>query len=50
VHFEALQFLGLAGFGVVLGAIAWWTGRLGPSVVAHAAFNATTVVAYVRAH
>jgi hypothetical protein len=50
VHFEALQFLGLAGFGIVLGVLAWWTGRLGPSIVAHMAFNATTVVAYVLTH
>lgn len=47
VHFETVQFLGLAGFGVVLGLLAWRTGRLGPSVVAHVAFNTTTVIAYV---
>ena len=50
VHFEALQFLGLAGFGMVLGVLAWRSGRLGPSIVAHMAFNATTVIAYVLTH
>ncbi|MGO9559149.1 MAG: lysostaphin resistance A-like protein [Acidimicrobiales bacterium] len=50
VHFEALQFLGLAGFGMVLGLLAWRSGRLGPSIVAHMAFNATTVIAYVITH
>ncbi|MFZ2058084.1 MAG: CPBP family intramembrane glutamic endopeptidase [Acidimicrobiales bacterium] len=47
VHFEALQFLGLAGFGVVLGWLAWRTGRLGPSIVAHMAFNTVTIIAIV---
>jgi membrane protease YdiL (CAAX protease family) len=47
VHFEALQFLGLAGFGVVLGILAWRTGRLGPSIVAHMAFNTVTIIAIV---
>jgi len=47
VHFEALQFLGLAGFGMVLGYLAWRTGRLGPSIVAHMAFNAVTIIAIV---
>lgn len=50
VHFEALQFLGLAGFGIVLGILAWRSGRLGPSIVAHMAFNATTVIAFAVAH
>lgn len=50
VHFEALQFLGLAGFGMVLGLLAWRTGRLGPCIFAHLAFNATTVIAYVATH
>jgi membrane protease YdiL (CAAX protease family) len=46
-HFEALQLIGLVGFGVVLGSLAWRTGRLGPGIVAHAAFNAVTFVALV---
>jgi len=48
-HFEALQFLGLAGFGMVLGWLAWRTGRLGPSIVAHMAFNTVTIIAIVAA-
>jgi membrane protease YdiL (CAAX protease family) len=44
-HFEPLQFLGLLAFGVVLAIAAWRTGRLGTSIVAHAAFNLTAVVA-----
>jgi membrane protease YdiL (CAAX protease family) len=48
-HFEALQFLGLAAFGVVLGCLAWRTGRLGPSIVAHMAFNTVTIIAIVAA-
>jgi membrane protease YdiL (CAAX protease family) len=34
----------LAFFGVVLGALAWRTGRLGPGIVAHMTFNGVTVV------
>jgi membrane protease YdiL (CAAX protease family) len=49
VHFEALQFLGLAGFGAVLGILAWRTGRLGPSIVAHMTFNTVTIIAIVVA-
>ncbi|HEV2360945.1 MAG TPA: CPBP family intramembrane glutamic endopeptidase [Acidimicrobiales bacterium] len=44
VHFEALQFLGLAGFGAVLCLLAWRTGRLGPGIVAHSAFNFVTIL------
>lgn len=44
MHLEALQFLGLFVFGLVAGALAWRTGRLGPSVAAHVGFNVTTVV------
>ena len=44
-HFEAVQFAGLAVFGLVLGVLAWRTGRLGPSIGAHMAFNAVAVVA-----
>lgn len=50
VHFEELQLLALSGFGVVLGLLAWWSGRLGPSIVAHVAFNSSTVIAYVLTH
>ncbi|MGD0082261.1 MAG: CPBP family intramembrane glutamic endopeptidase [Acidimicrobiales bacterium] len=45
VHFEDLQFLGLASFGMVLAYLAYRTGRLGPSIIAHVAFNSATVVA-----
>jgi len=50
VHFEELQFLGLAGFGMVLAYMAYRTGRLGSSIVAHIAFNTTTVIAFVLQH
>ncbi|MGH9062243.1 MAG: lysostaphin resistance A-like protein, partial [Acidimicrobiales bacterium] len=43
-HFEAVQFAGLALFGCVLGYLACRTGRLGPGMAAHAAFNAAAVV------
>lgn len=42
-HFELLQLPALAGFGMVLGYVAWRTGRLGPSIVAHMAFNGVAV-------
>jgi hypothetical protein len=44
-HFEAIQFLGLAGFGVVLALLAWRTGRLGAGIVAHATFNTVAIIA-----
>jgi membrane protease YdiL (CAAX protease family) len=40
---EAIPALAL--FGVVLGMLAWRTGRLGPGIVAHMTFNGITVVA-----
>jgi hypothetical protein len=43
-HFEAVQFAGLALFGVLLAVLAWRTGRLAPSIGAHVAFNAAAVV------
>jgi membrane protease YdiL (CAAX protease family) len=47
-HFEAIQFLGLAGFGVVLCVLAYRTGRLAPGFFAHASFNAVTFIALWR--
>jgi membrane protease YdiL (CAAX protease family) len=44
-HYQPLQLLGLVGFGIVLGSMAWRTGRLGPGIVAHVFFNLVTVVA-----
>jgi membrane protease YdiL (CAAX protease family) len=42
-HFEPLQFPVLALFGLVLAALKLRTGRLGPNICAHAAFNALAV-------
>jgi membrane protease YdiL (CAAX protease family) len=47
-HFEAIQFAGLAVFGVVLGVLAWRTRRLTPGIGAHAAFNAAALIAVVH--
>ncbi len=49
-HFEPLQFLGLAVFGIALGVLASWSRRLGPSTVAHASFNAVAVATLVHFH
>lgn len=43
-HFQLLQLPALIFFGLVLGLLADRTGRLGPSILTHMAFNATTVV------
>ncbi len=46
-HAESLQLLGLATFGVILGAVSYRTGRLGMNIVAHASFNALALAAVV---
>jgi membrane protease YdiL (CAAX protease family) len=43
-HFELLQLAALILFGLVLALLAERTGRLGPGIVAHATFNAATVL------
>ena len=48
IHFQPLQFPGLALFGLVAGYCAHRTRRLGMSMFAHAAFNATAVVVLLR--
>lgn len=47
-HFQLLQLPALVFFGVVLCALAHQTGRLGPGILAHAAFNSVTVVTLFR--
>lgn len=42
-HFQLLQLPALVAFGAVLGVLAHRTGRLGPGIAAHMAFNAVTV-------
>jgi membrane protease YdiL (CAAX protease family) len=49
-HYQPVQLLGLVAFGVVLGLLAERSGRLGPGIVAHGAFNATTVVLLAVLH
>ena len=47
-HFELLQIFGLVLFGLVAGACAQRTRRLGMGIMAHAAFNATAVFQLLR--
>ncbi|MFN0029854.1 MAG: lysostaphin resistance A-like protein [Acidimicrobiales bacterium] len=47
-HFQLVQLPGLLVAGLVFGGLAHFHGRLGPAIVAHAFFNATTVVALAR--
>ena len=44
-HFQPVQFPGLFVFAVVLAVLTIRTGRLGPAIFAHAAFNAVTMIA-----
>jgi uncharacterized protein len=46
-HFEPLQFPALLVFGVILGVLAVRYGRLGPSIFAHATFNAVTMAVLI---
>jgi membrane protease YdiL (CAAX protease family) len=43
-HFQPLQFPALLAAGAIFALLAVRTDRLGPAVVAHMAFNTTTVV------
>jgi len=38
-HLQPLQFPALLAFGVILGLLAWRSGRLGPAIWAHVSFN-----------
>ncbi len=48
-HFQGLQLPALIAVGLVFGVLRVRTGRLGPGIVAHAAFNAVAVIALSRA-
>jgi membrane protease YdiL (CAAX protease family) len=47
-HFEPLQFLALFLFGLVAAVLATRTGRLGPGIWAHVAFNAFAVISLLQ--
>lgn len=44
-HFDLVTLPGLAAFGMVLAWLSHRSGRLGPNILAHAAFNTVTVIA-----
>ena len=43
-HFELLQLLGLAVFGMVLSLMAYRLGRIGPGIFAHGMFNLLAIL------
>lgn len=49
IHFQPYDFPALAGFGVVAAVLTIVTGRLGPAIWAHVAFNTTAVVSLLLA-
>lgn len=44
IHFQLYDLPALVGFGLVVGILTVRTGRLGPAIWAHVAFNLTAVV------
>jgi membrane protease YdiL (CAAX protease family) len=48
-HFQLLQLPGLVLAGALFGALAYRSGRLGPAIAAHMAFNMVTVVGLLAA-
>ena len=48
IHFQPVEIPGLFTIGLVLGACALLTRRLGLGVVAHMAFNATGLLMVAR--
>lgn len=47
IHFRPVEYPGLFAFGLVVGAMAAVTGRIGMSIVTHVAFNATALALVV---
>jgi membrane protease YdiL (CAAX protease family) len=48
IHFRPVEYPGLFLFGLVLGACALATNRLGMGIVAHMSFNATALIMVAR--
>jgi membrane protease YdiL (CAAX protease family) len=48
MHFQWVDTIALAAFGGVAAVLAVRTGRLGPGIVAHMAFNLTAVISLLR--
>ena len=46
-HFQPLQFAALTATGAVFALLVVRTGRLGPAIIAHLAFNSITVISVV---
>jgi uncharacterized protein len=44
IHFQPYDLPALVGFGIMAGVLTVATGRLGPAIWAHVAFNATAVI------
>lgn len=40
IHFRPVEYPGLFVAGLIFGGTAWWSGRLGTSIMTHLAFNA----------
>lgn len=45
IHMRPVELPGLFVIGLVLGALAAWSGRIGPAVAAHVGFNAAGLLA-----
>ncbi len=46
-HLQPLQFPALLVFGIILGVLAWKSGRIGPSIWAHVGFNVVAAASLV---
>ena len=49
-HFHLLELPALVAFGVVLGLLVQRTGRLGPAIVAHLAFDGLATIQFAVSH
>ena len=49
IYFSWVELPALTMVGVVLGWLAWSTGRLGPAIIGHIVFNAFTLTVLLTA-